>query len=120
MFTRYFRCLVDGAADFFAAQCGDDALDLPPVAEAGDIALVDRPEPRSVKTFLDDAPPRPDHSPDTVDLVEATVGPVGISGIVRLNRHTPSQRVQGYALDDQRVVDAKHVNAVAQPLGSVC
>src|SRR5438128_11070868 len=32
--------LVNGAADFVAAQCRDDALDLPPVAEAGDIPVV--------------------------------------------------------------------------------
>src|SRR5689334_14989272 len=35
-----FNALVDQAAHFVAAQRGDHALDVPPVAEAHDIALV--------------------------------------------------------------------------------
>lgn len=38
--SRFFRTLVNGAEDFFAAQRGDYAFDLPPVAEPRDIALV--------------------------------------------------------------------------------
>ena len=34
---------MDSPEDFVAAQCRDDPLDLPPVAEAGDIAVVAAP-----------------------------------------------------------------------------
>jgi hypothetical protein len=40
MFSRYFRWLVDRPAHFIGAEHSDDPLDLPPVAEARDIAVV--------------------------------------------------------------------------------
>src|SRR5215212_3796195 len=40
MFRRCSNGLVDGSCDFFAAQRGDNAFDLPPIAEARDIAVV--------------------------------------------------------------------------------
>src|SRR4029078_11984348 len=40
MFARRAKDLVNGVGDFVAAQGRDHALDLAPVAEAGDIAVV--------------------------------------------------------------------------------
>src|SRR5260221_14347642 len=44
---------------------------------AGRGRLADRPTARA----LEDPPARPDHAADAIDVAEAEIGPVGISGI---------------------------------------
>src|SRR5437870_11937884 len=77
---------------------------------AGTWDVADRPQPAA----LEDAPARPDDPADAVDVGEAAIGPVRISGIVGLDGEAPAERIERDAVHHQCVVDAEHVNPVTQ------